>query len=275
MTLRVLVLATCSVALLATANAAPPRDLDRYAQRALDTFEAPGMSVTIVEQGREPVVRSYGVRRKGEPARIDPQTAFGIGSTTKAFTSALLAMLVDEGKLTWDTKVSDVLPGFKMYDPYASSEMTVRDLLVHRSGLGLGAGDLMFYPPTTLTREEIVHKLRYIKPAASFRSKYAYDNLLYVVAGEVIEAVAGMSWEDAIRTRIFGPLQMQSSFALSSLPEGANRAWPHARISSDVRGSGPLTPLEKPGALDNAAPAGALNVGGADIAPNCRGPARP
>ena len=166
-----------------TAGAAPPSDLDRYAQRVLETFESPGMVVTIVERGKPTLVRSYGVRRMGEPAKVDEQTLFSIGSTTKAFTSALLATLVDEGKLTWDTKVSDVLPGFKMYDPYVSSEMTVRDLLVHRSGLGLGAGDLMFYPPSKLTRDEIVHKLRYIKPVTSFRSGYAYDNLLYVVAG--------------------------------------------------------------------------------------------
>ena len=92
----------------------------------------------------------------------------------------MLATLVDEGKLTWDTKVADVLPGFKLQDAYASSEMTVRDLLVHRSGLGLGAGDLMFYPPTDLTRAEIVRNLRYIKPATSFRSTFAYSNMMYV-----------------------------------------------------------------------------------------------
>jgi hypothetical protein len=136
--------------------AAPPGDLDRYAQRVLETFGTPGMTVAIVEQGRPYVVRSYGVRRMGEPAKVDEHTLFAIGSTTKAFTTALLAMLVDEGKLTWETKVADVLPGFKMYDPYVSSEMTIRDIVVHRSGLGPGAGDLMFFPPTTFTRAEII-----------------------------------------------------------------------------------------------------------------------
>ena len=120
--------------------AAPPSDLDRYAKRALETFEVPGMTIAIVEQGRPNLVRSYGVRRMGESAAVDEHTLFAIGSTTKAFTTALLAMLVDEGKLTWETKVADVLPGFKMYDPYVSSEMTVRDLVVHRSGLGPGRG---------------------------------------------------------------------------------------------------------------------------------------
>ncbi len=135
----------------------------------------------------------------GEAAKVDEQTMFSMGSTTKAFTSAVLAMLVDEGKLSWDSKVVDLLPGFRMYDAYTSSEMTVRDLLVHRSGLGLGAGDLLFVPETTLTRAQIVEKLRYIKPATSFRSGYAYDNLLYVVAGQLIEEVCKDSWENVVR----------------------------------------------------------------------------
>ncbi len=257
---------TLALFVAAASHAAPPRDLDRYAQRVLDTFESPGMVVVIAERGQPTVVRTYGVRRMGEPSKVDAQTLFPIGSTTKAFTSALLATLVDEGKLTWDTKVSDVLPGFKMYDPYASSEMTVRDLLVHRSGLGLGAGDLMFYPPTTLSRAEIVHKLRYIKPATSFRSGYAYDNLLYVVAGQVIEAVAGASWEEVMRQRMLDPLQMKQTSTSSVLPPDANRAWPHARISGEIRGLGPLSPLAYVTPLDNAAPAGAINTSGEEIA---------
>src|SRR6187431_1223184 len=168
---------TAAVFVAASAHAAPPGDLDRYVKRVFDTFETPGMAIAIAERGKPTVLRTYGVRRMGEAAKIDEQTMFSMGSTTKAFTSAVLAMLVDEGKLSWDSKVVDLLPGFRMYDPYTSSEMTVRDLLVHRSGLGLGAGDLMFVPETTLTRAQIVEKLRYIKPATSFRSGYAYDNM--------------------------------------------------------------------------------------------------
>ncbi|MGH8178473.1 MAG: serine hydrolase [Steroidobacter sp.] len=266
--MRGVVRAALFMALFVTAgsHAAPPRDLDRYAQQVLETFETPGMVVAIVERGRPGVVRSYGVRRLGEQTKVDEQTLFAIGSTTKAFTSALLATLVDEGKLTWDTKVSDVLPGFKMYDAYASSEMTVRDLLIHRSGLGLGAGDLLFYPPTTLSRAEIVHKLRFIKPATSFRSGFAYDNLLYVVAGQVIEAVTKSTWEEVIQQRILDPLQMKGTSTSSVLPTDANRAWPHARISGEIRGLGPMSPLAYVTVLDNAAPAGALNTSGAEIA---------
>jgi CubicO group peptidase (beta-lactamase class C family) len=253
--------------LVASASiAAPPADLDRYAQRALQTFGTPGMTVAIVEQGKPYVVRSYGVRRMGEPAKVDEHTLFAIGSTTKAFTTALLAMLVDEGKLTWETKVADVLPGFKMYDPYVSSEMTIRDIVVHRSGLGPGAGDLMFFPPTNFTRAEIIHGLRYLKPVTSFRSSFAYDNLLYIVAGEVIATVEKSSWEDAVRKRILAPLQMNETTTTSVLPAGANRAWPHARASQEVRGTGPMSALSEVTTVDVAAAAGALNSNGLEIA---------
>ncbi len=254
-----------SVFFIGTSYAAAPADLDRYARKVMETFATPGMVVAIAEQGRPSVVRSYGVRRMGEPAKVDEHSLFAIGSTTKAFTAALLAMLVDEGKLTWDTKVSDVLPGFKMYDSYASSEMTVRDLLVHRSGLGLGAGDLLFYPPTTFSSQDIVHKLRYIKPATSFRSGYAYDNLLYIVAGRVIEEVSKSSWHDVMRQRILTPLQMDETATSSQLPAGVNRAWPHIRTSEQARGLGPLGPLGQPLNLDNAAAAGSLNTSGANL----------
>ena len=253
--------------LVASASfAAPPADLDRYAQRVLQTFGTPGMTVAIVEQGKPYVVRSYGVRKMGDAAKVDEHTLFAIGSTTKAFTTALLAMLVDEGKLTWETKVADVLPGFKMYDPYVSSEMTIRDIVVHRSGLGPGAGDLLFFPPTTYTRAEIIHRLRYIKPVTSFRSSFAYDNLLYIVAGEVIATLEKSSWEDTIRKRILAPLQMNDTTTTSVLPAGANRAWPHARASQEVRGTGPMSALSEVTTVDVAAAAGALNSNGLEIA---------
>lgn len=260
------VVALCAVFVASAACAAPPADLDRYSQRVLDTFGVPGMSVAIVEQGKPYVLRSYGVRKMGDPAKVDEHTLFAIGSTTKAFTTAMLAMLVDEGKLTWETKVADVLPGFKMYDPYVSSEMTVRDILVHRSGLGPGAGDLMFFPPTTFTRAQIIHQLRFIKPVSSFRSSFAYDNLLYIVAGEVIATVEKSTWEDAIRKRILTPLQMNETSTSSALPASANRAWPHARASGEVRGVGPMGALAEVTSVDVAAAAGALNSNGLEIA---------
>ena len=267
--LGALVRATAASAMLiaTTAHATPPADIDVFAQHVLEAFETPGMSIAIVERGQPTVLRSYGVRRMGQPAQVDENTLFAIGSTTKAFTSATLATLVDEGKLTWDTRVSDVLPGFKLQDAYASSEMTVRDLLVHRSGLGLGAGDLLFYPPPSdRTRAEIVHSLRYIKPASSFRSTFAYSNMMYLVAGEVIKAVGGASWEEAVRQRIFAPLQMTSSTTSSLLPAGANRAWPHSRITTDMRGDGPVVALAAPVDIDIVGPSGSIQSSTADIA---------
>src|SRR5262245_63367465 len=143
------------VAARSQAQTVAPPDLDAYVARALKEFEVPGLAVAIVKDGKVALAKGYGVRRLGETAPVDEQTLFGIASNTKAFTAAALAILVDEGKISWDDPVTKYLPGFQMYDPYVTREMTVRDLLTHRSGLGLGAGDLMFFPPTTFTREEI------------------------------------------------------------------------------------------------------------------------
>jgi CubicO group peptidase (beta-lactamase class C family) len=245
--------------------AAPPADLDRYIEKAMSTFGVPGLSVGVVEHQGATVARGYGVRRLGEAARVDEHTLFAIGSNTKAFTAAALAVLVDSGKLKWDDRVVDRLPGFRMFDAYASREMTVRDLLVHRSGLGLGAGDLLFFPPTDLSRAEVVERLRYIPPATSFRSGYAYDNVLYVVAGQLIEELAGQPWEKFIEGRVLAPLGMKDSVAVYTSAGTANLAWPHARLEGEVRGMGPIKALESPTKLDNAAPAGSIGSSAADM----------
>ncbi|MCI0573757.1 MAG: serine hydrolase [Myxococcaceae bacterium] len=199
------------------------------------------------------LAKGYGVRRLGEAARVTPDTLFGIASNSKAFTAAALAMLVDEGRLQWDDRVVDHLPAFQMHDPYVTRELTIRDLLVHRSGLGLGAGDLLYFPASTFSEEEIVAKLRHIRPASSFRSRYAYDNILYLVAGEVIERVSGQSWADFVRSRIFTPLGMKASTtSVKAFRPGADVAIPHAKAD------GALRPIE-PMSLDNNAPAGAIN----------------
>jgi CubicO group peptidase (beta-lactamase class C family) len=257
----------CAAVLFAQgASAAPPADLDRVAARAMSTFEVPGMAIAIVENGKPAVTRGYGVRKLGSAARVDEHTLFPIASNTKAFTTAALAILVDEGKLDWNDKVIDRLPGFRMYDAYATQEMTVRDLLVHHSGLGLGAGDLLFWPQTTLTRQEIVERLRFIKPATSFRSGYAYDNILYLVAGRLIEVVSGEPWEQFVERHIFKPLGMSESVASFSAIHTDNRAWPHARLSGRMRGLGPVEPLQFVPLLENSAPAGSINTSAADIA---------
>jgi CubicO group peptidase (beta-lactamase class C family) len=147
-----------------------------------------------------------------------------------------------------------------MYDPYVTHEMTIRDLLTHRSGMGLGEGDLLFFPPSDYTRAQIIQKLRYMKPASSFRSKYAYDNLLYMVAGEIVPAVTGKPWSDTIRERIFKPLGMtDSNTSVAEFIPGGNFATPHALVE------GKLTPIP-PTHVDNIAPAGAINSSVSDMA---------
>jgi CubicO group peptidase (beta-lactamase class C family) len=216
-------LALCAAATAQTA-------IDNAATRALREFEVPGMAVMVIKDGAVVHSAGYGVRKLGEAAPVTSKTLFGIASNTKAFTSAALAILVDEGKLKWDDRVVDVLPGFQMSDAYVTREMTVRDLLVHRSGLGLGAGDLMYFPTTELTRAEIVRRLRYVKLESSFRSRYAYDNILYIVAGELVAHVSGMSWDDFLRQRIFTPLGMTATnTSVHALGKGAELAWPHAK----------------------------------------------
>jgi CubicO group peptidase (beta-lactamase class C family) len=185
---------------------------------------------------------------------------FGIGSNTKAFTTAALATLVDEGKLSWDDPVYQRLPGFVMYDPYVSHEMTIRDLLTHRSGMGLGEGDLLFWPHSTYTREEVIYKLRFMKPASSFRSHYAYDNLLYMTAGQIIPAVTGTSWDDYVRQRIFAPLGMNhTNVSNAGIKPTDNVAFPHSYLEGKLQ----VIHFE---VLDNAAPAGAINSCAADMA---------
>src|SRR5258708_8828775 len=137
-----------------------PADLDSYVARVLKTFEVPGLAVAIVKDGRVVLAKGYGVRKLGETTPVDENTLFGIGSNTKAFTSAALATLVDEGKISWDDPVYQRLPGFQMYDPYVSHEMTIRDLLTHRIGMGLREGDLLFLPHTTCTRADIIYRHR-------------------------------------------------------------------------------------------------------------------
>ncbi|HHL41982.1 MAG TPA: serine hydrolase, partial [Hellea balneolensis] len=176
---------------------------------AIAAFHTPGLAVGVVQNGKVVFSGGFGTRNMERGQPVDNETLFRIASTTKAFTSAALAILVDDGVLDWDDKVIDTLPEFRMADPWVTREFTIRDLLTHRSGLGLGAGDLMLWPePSGFSRQEIIHNLRYLKPVSSFRSKYAYDNLLYIVAGEVVARASGTTWENFVQTKILDPLEM-------------------------------------------------------------------
>jgi CubicO group peptidase (beta-lactamase class C family) len=232
---------------------APPADLNEYVARAMKTFEVPGLALAIVKDGKVVEMKGYGVRRMGDSTPVDENTLFGIGSNTKAFTVAALATLVDEGRISWDDPVYERLKGFVMYDPYVSKEMRIRDLLCHRSGLGLGEGDLMFWPHTTFTREDVVYRLRFLKPATSFRSSYAYNNLMFVTAGQVVAAVSGESWDEYVRRKILVPLGMRNTNTSTDVYRpGADWAWPHEKVDGKLQ---PI-PFEN---LDNAGPAGSIN----------------
>ncbi|MFC7048704.1 serine hydrolase [Emcibacter nanhaiensis] len=190
-----------------------PAEVDALIELAMEKFQVPGVSFGLIKDGKIIISKGYGVLEVGKKARVDDETLFAIASNSKAFTAASLAILVDEKKLNWDDKVTDYIPTFQMYDPWVTREFKIRDLLVHNSGLGLGAGDLMFWPSSGFSRKEIVHGLRYLKPISSFRSEYAYDNLMYILAGEVVEAISGVPYERFVETRILKPLDMKNCAA--------------------------------------------------------------
>ena len=211
--------------------------IDALVQRTLTTFDVPGIAVAVVKDGKVIHSQGYGVRSLKTNQKVDENTLFGIASNSKAFTAAALGILMDEGKLTWDDKVIDYIPEFRMYDPYVTDAFTIRDLLTHRSGLGLGAGDLMFWPDSSnFTMKDIIHNLRYLKPVSGFRTKYDYDNLLYMVAGEVVERVSGKTWEAFVEERIMKPLAMtRSAGSYSRLADKVNVIDAHAPVNGKVQ----------------------------------------
>lgn len=250
-----------------SAHSAPPAGFVQRVEQLRREFGVPGVSIAIVEDGKVTFTHGWGVRDISTNQPVDADTIFFTGSTGKAFTNAALATLVDEGKIKWDDKVIDHMPDFRMWDPWVTREMTIRDLLVHRSGLGLGEGDLLFLPNSTLSRKETVRRIRYLKPATSFRSGYAYDNILYMAAGQLIEEVSGETWERYIHDHVFAPLGMKNSTDTDAEYQAdPNHARPHSRSSGTIHGMGIQTPLDENATIaQNAAPAGGLAISANDM----------
>jgi len=216
----------------------------------MKTFNVPGIALAIVKDGKVVHSKGYGVKSIITQQKVDENTLFGIASNSKAFTATALAILVDEKKLNWDDKVIKFIPEFKMYDDYVTHEFTIRDLLTHRSGLGMGAGDLMLWPEgSDFTSKDIIHNLRYLKPVSSFRTKFDYDNLLYIVAGEIIQKVSGKSWTEFVETRIMLPLQMEKSKGnWHRIPDTTNVVTPHVPLNGKLR----ITKQSKNSVMDAA-----------------------
>ncbi len=231
--------------------------LDEYVQKAMADWEVPGLAIAVVKNDQVVLAKGYGVRKLGEPVPVTERTLFAIGSCSKAFTAALMAMLVDEGKIKWDDSATKYLPGFQLYDPYATRELMVRDLLTHRSGLE--RGDQLWYG-SAYSREEILRRVRYLKPSWSFRSRYGYQNIMFLAAGQAIAGVSGKSWDDFLKERIFKPLGMNTSnTSVTAFRPGDDVATPHTRIEEKMQ---PISYRN----IDNIAPAGAINSSVSEMA---------
>lgn len=232
------------------AQPAPLQGLNEYVLKAMEEWEIPGIAIAVVKDDKIFFIKGYGIRKLGESERIDEHTLFGIASNSKAFTAATVGILVERGELKWDDKVTDYLKGFQLYDPYVTRELTVRDLLTHRSGLS--RGDQLWWR-TEYSREEVLHRVRFLKPSWSFRSKYGYQNIMFLAAGEVVAAASGMSWDGFIDRNIFEPLNMKMTHTkIEDLRTFDNVASSHAYIKDEVKWIPDYS-------VNNIGPAGSIN----------------
>jgi CubicO group peptidase (beta-lactamase class C family) len=238
---------------------APLEGLDAWIESEMRRWQIPGLAVAVVKDDSVVYARGFGVRRLGEAARVDEHTLFGVASTTKAMTAAALGMLVDEGRIGWDDPVVTHLPAFQLADPWVTRQVTIRDLLAHRVGVGRITGNRLRFLPNR-TRAEVLHQMRHHWFEQPFRQGYVYSNAMYTVAGEIIPAVTGLSWDDFLRERIFRPLGMtRSNTRVAEIAEGANAAWPHQEIDGRVQ------PIPRR-SWDVVAPSAAVNTSAREMA---------
>jgi CubicO group peptidase (beta-lactamase class C family) len=213
------------------------KSIDSLVANALTKFKVAGAAVAVIKDGKVVLQKGYGVTDINTKKPVNECTNFAIASNSKAFTTMALAILEEEGKLKWTDKVKDHIPEFKMYNDYVTENFNIQDLLTHRSGMGLGVGDLMFFPDgSDFKIKDVVSAFQYFKPVSAFRTKFDYDNLLYLVAGEVIARASGMSYENFIQKRIIAPLQMNHTFAAEDLmKDKSNLATPHSSESGTIK----------------------------------------
>jgi len=211
------------------------QQLDKLIQETLTTFDVPGISVGILKDGEIVYAKGYGVRSLTNEKDMNDNTLVGVASNSKGFTCFALAMMVDAGKLNWDDKVRQHIPEFQLHDAWVTENFTVRDLVTHRSGMGLGAGDLMFFPEgNDFNVDDVINNVKYLEPETSFRSKFAYNNM-FIIAGEVLKRVSGLSWEDFIETKIMKPVGMKNSKAsYNRVTDKSNIIDAHTRAEGKV-----------------------------------------
>lgn len=203
------------------------KKLDAHLKQTLKDWDIPGFSVAIVKDGKVVFEKGYGTKHVNGGARVDEHTLYAIASNTKAFIAASIAVLVEQGKLDWNDRVISYLPYFKLYDDWVTQNVTIRDLLNHRVGLGTYSGDAIWYK-TKFTAEETVKRARYVKQAYHFRDGYGYTNLMFITAGEVIQKVTGKKWSTFVRETFFNPLKMDDTItSTNDFNKQSNLATPH------------------------------------------------
>ncbi|WP_420147275.1 serine hydrolase [Spirosoma sp.] len=233
-------------------TADPTARYDAYVQQAVREWRVPGLTVTVVKDGKVLFKKGYGIRELGKSDPVNTQTLFAMASTTKAMTAACLGMLVDEGKLRWDDPVTNYLPAFQLYDPAVTRELRVRDLLTHNTGVGNAD---MLWAGMQISQDEILQRMRLVKPSYSLRAGFIYQNVMYLAAGKVIENISGVPWDVFIRTRIFEPLGMVRTKALFKDVTDLNRAKPHIEINDTIRF---VNSVKEEGLVDAVGPAGSV-----------------
>lgn len=202
-------------------------DLDSYAQKLMTEFNVPGLAFGIVRNDSILFVKGYGVREIHKDLPVSTNTTFGIGSISKSFTALTLGILVSQGKINWDDRVRDYLPYFELYAPYVTENFTIRDLLTHRSGLNWTSGGTLWYH-SDLNRTDVIKRLKHLKPVSGYRDKPAYQNVMYLVASEIVKEVSGMTWDEFLKTSVFNKIKMPNSVSVSRDREAnSNIARPH------------------------------------------------
>lgn len=248
-----------TVAETAAERAGPLAGLDQRVARLMEAHDVPGLAVAVVKDGKVVTARGYGVREKGKPEPVDGDTNFAIASLTKAFTATAVGLLVAEGEIGWDDRVLEHIPDLELWDDYTTEQIRVRDLLAHRSGLDTWAGDLAWIG-SKIDTATLLSRLRHVPPWASFRERYGYSNLMFVVAGELIRRQTGKTWDVLVRERLLDPLGMsRTTTTVKTLARDKNVATPHMG-----EGTGQITiPYLD---VDNAGAAAALNSSARDMA---------